>query len=135
MDSRLQMQFDHDILIHIHETDLNEGLFNVPEFVKRISGFVFMGRTGLTQLTFPAGIRIDDAAFYGCTSLRTLTLSEGAIIGNNAFHRCLNLTHLTLSEGVTIGESAFYCCTVLRQLIVPAGVRWLYPFKGRLCQQ
>ena len=85
----------------------------------------FKGCSGLTSLTFPAGItEIGDEAFEYCSGLTSLTLPDGITeIGSSAFFGCSGLTSLTLPAGITsIGDDAFYGCSGLTSITIPNGV-------------
>ena len=90
-----------------------------------IGSHAFLGCSGLTSLTLPAGITsIGSSAFYGCSGLTSLNLPAGITeISGSAFAGCSGLTSLNLPAGITsIGSYAFSGCSRLTSLNLPAGI-------------
>jgi len=90
-----------------------------------IGRYAFLGCSGLTSLTLPAGITsIGDDTFSGCSGLTSLTLPAGiTYIGQGAFGGCSGLTSLTLPAGITsIVDDTFSGCSGLTSLTLPAGI-------------
>ena len=100
----------------------------IPDTVTEIFDGAFQGRTGLTGITFGAGVKtIWWEAFQGCTALEVVNFNDGVeYIGYNAFKGCTSLRTVTLPESlVELGDSAFAGCTALKSAVVTGGVEYL----------
>lgn len=99
----------------------------VPEGVTEIGSQAFDEDQGyglLLSVKIPEGVKkIDDFAFVGCYHLKSVTLPETLEeIGDHAFSGCENLSDITLPSSLkTIGKNAFYN-TPLTKSIVPSTV-------------
>ena len=101
--------------------------FTIPDdgSVTTIGANAFWGRTDITSITIPAGVKsIDTTAFRGCTSLKSVTLPDTLIkIGGYAFSGCTGLTTVTIPSGMTsIGPYVFNKCTNLTSAMIPESV-------------
>jgi len=97
----------------------------LPDSVKSLGDFAFMGCSSLTDVTLPSGLTaLPAGTFVSCSYLYNVTLPEGLTsIGNDAFSYCTALTDIVIPAGVTeIAPSAFFGCSGLRQIEIPAGV-------------
>ena len=121
----------------------------IPEDVKGIGRYAFVGCTSLTSVIIPGSVQeISNHAFAGCSSLASVTISEGVKgiswyafegctsltsvtipgsvqeISNNAFDGCTSLTSVTIAEGVEeIGGGAFWGCMSLTSVTIPKSVK------------
>lgn len=101
--------------------------FTIPDdgSVTTIGANAFWGRTDITSITIPAGVKsIDTTAFRGCTSLTSVTLPDTLIkIGDYAFSNCTSLTSVTIPDSVTrLGQYVFQDCASLTTATVSAGL-------------
>lgn len=71
-----------------------EGLYSVPNGVKKIGTFSFSGCSGLTGVSIPTGVNeINDYAFEDCTGLTSIAIPSSVTkIGIHACNRCSNLS-------------------------------------------
>ena len=109
--------------------------FEIPEGVKTIGDYAFIGCSGITSIVIPEGVTtIGDSAFWYCTSLTSIVIPESVTtIGDYAFCDCKSLTSIVIPEGVTtIGWSAFSWCDSLTSIVIPEGVTTIgnYAFEG-----
>ena len=99
----------------------------IPEGVTEIGPQAFdedMGYGLLLSVKIPEGVKkIDDFAFVGCYYLKSVTLPQSLEeIGDHAFSGCENLSDITLPSSLkTIGKQAFYN-TPLTKSNVPSTV-------------
>lgn len=108
----------------------------IPDGIKSIEDYAFMGCSGLTSVTIPnSATSIGVSAFEGCSGLTSVTISNNVShINEAAFCDCSSLTSITLPGSVWyIGEYAFYGSTHLKTIyslsLAPpkiAGLKCLY---------
>ena len=94
---------------------------NIPNSVKDIGSFAFSGCTGLTSVNIPNSVtNIGIEAFSGCTGLTSVNIPNSVInIDFEAFAYCTGLTSLTIPNSNTrIGDGAFYRCKNLKSIII-----------------
>ena len=108
-------------------TRLTSVTFASDSQLTTIGGYVFENCTGLASVTIPNSVTsIGSSAFNGCTGLTGITFAPGSqltTISNGTFNGCNRLTSVTIPEGVTsIGNSAFNGCTRLASVTIPASV-------------
>ncbi len=127
------------------------GAYTIPDSVSYVErGSAFTGCAGLTKLTIPDSVIIQDESygfvslcdctglkevklpnylteigqdmFKGCSSLETVNIPESVVlIGQNAFEDCTSLKQLTLPEGLTtIEDWAFVNCKSLEHMNLPS---------------
>ncbi len=96
--------------------------------VVEIDSEAFRGRTDLTNVVLPDGVRrIGEGAFEGCSSLVSISLPNGLTrIEDYTFSGCENLSNISIPDSVVhIGESAFAGCANLRQIDFPDSVQYI----------
>jgi hypothetical protein len=86
--------------------------FEIPDCVKTINGYAFMGNTNLVSVTIPNSVsNIYSSAFSGCSSLKELDIpSSISEISSFAFYKCSGISQLRFEDGdleLEIGSSAF----------------------------
>ena len=97
----------------------------LPETVKRIGKYAFIGCTYLSFVDLPDGlVEIGENAFSNCAYLSSIDLPDSVeSIGESAFSGCSSLESLVIPDSVTeIGQYAFYVCTGLKSVEIPNGV-------------
>ncbi len=126
-------------------SDLEKGIFHIPESFKKIPARAFANAHKLTEIYIPDSVRslgeylfegctnlrevrlpshltsIPDGMFMGCRSLESVIIPKGVIeIGVNAFNGCINLKTIELPSGViSIKDRAFSGCTSLSGIRFP----------------
>lgn len=96
-----------------------------PDSLKEIGWYAFSGCTGLTELEIPDSVTtIDWFAFSDCTGLTHVTVGNSVTcVDASAFDGCTNLTTVTLGKNVSsIGWSAFKDCTKLSSINLPGSL-------------
>jgi len=98
----------------------------IEDDVTSIGIYAFGGCSGLTEVTFATGSKLEtigEAAFSDCFNLTTVTIPASVTtIGNNAFESCTGLTTITIPASVTsIGNGVFAGCSNLATMTVEAG--------------
>ncbi|MBQ7740229.1 MAG: leucine-rich repeat protein [Eubacterium sp.] len=89
-------------------TSLN-GDFVIKESCVSIAANALFGRSGLTSITIPNGVKsIGESAFYNCTGLIKITIpATTQRLGSSAFSGCNNLNEITIkSGGIDIYDSS-----------------------------
>ena len=99
----------------------------IEDDVTSIGDYAFGGCSGLTEVTFATGSKLEtigEAAFSDCFNLTTVTIPASVTtIGDYAFVRCGSLTTVTIPASVTtIGDYAFLGCESLTTVTIPASV-------------
>ena len=110
------------------------GAVVVPNTVKEIDGFAFVGCSQITSITLPAAVQnISGDMFCGCTGLAD---ENGfIIIGDTVYGYTGEATSVTLPDVVTkIGRKAFAGCAQLRSAIIPDSVIKIEPFAFSGCE-
>lgn len=85
---------------------------SIPNSVKTIGNFTFMG-CGLQNILIPSSVTsIGEAAFMGCGDLTDIMLPEGLMtIAANTFYKCYSLKTISIPNTVrSIGDWAFAGC-------------------------
>ena len=98
------------------------GDIHIPDGIKNIGMYAFMGCRNLKNVTIPSGITtIGRYTFSGCTSLESVTIPPGVIrIEEGAFSDCKHLNQITIPDSVTvIGRSSFTACEKLTNVKIP----------------
>lgn len=73
--------------------------------VQHVGDYAF-SESGLTQITIPAGVELDEKVFYSCKALTDATVASD--VPWAAFSGCSNLSCVTLADGChTVGPRAF----------------------------
>nr|WP_298624101.1 leucine-rich repeat domain-containing protein [uncultured Legionella sp.] len=119
------MKIEHGCLSDVSDSDIRNGVFEVPEGVTSIGNEAFMSCRSLTEIILPnSATSIGDGAFMSCISLIKMTLPNSVTsIGDGAFLDCTSLTEMTLSDSVTsIGDGAFKGCISLIKMTLPNSV-------------
>ena len=126
----------------VQETDKYVSIFKdcpltaveIRDTVDWIPSTLFMGCTGLTEITLPEGLSgIGNRAFFGCTGLTAVTIPESvAEIQPYAFADCTGITKLNYyAKNAVMGYDknefygAFTGCTLLTDVVVGEGVKKL----------
>lgn len=93
------------------------------------SGLSFIGEyafreSGLTSVTVPGNLTLEDGVFYDCERLETAALAgPPASLGIALFYSCSALTSVSLPEGlVSVPAYTFYLCESLRSVNIPGSV-------------
>ena len=97
----------------------------IPNTIKSIGRFSFLGCAGLTSVTIPNTIEcIGDYAFSGCTGLTSVMIpSSVKTIRDGAFSGCTSLTSFDMPNTVeSINHKVFYGCTGLSSFFIPSSV-------------
>ncbi len=102
----------------------------LPEDITEIGELAFAYATSLSEINFPASLRvIGEAAFTDCIKLTSDKLKFGdnlEKIGSQAFYQCLGLTDaIHLPESIkSIYDGAFYHCKIT-DINLPASLEYL----------
>ena len=107
----------------------------IPNGVKTIKAWAFMGRADITGVTIPHSvIELRENAFSECRNLSEVLISEGMkSIGNSAFSGCSKLTRIVLPSTITeIGTRAFDCCPLKNIDYNGTETQWNEVYKGSL---
>ena len=94
----------------------------LPNGLKRIGGFTFVGCENLESVLFPNSVQeIGEEAFSRCSKLRKLELPEGLTsIDTSAFLNCSALTSLFIPDSVEyLGHGLFENCESLVRAHLP----------------
>lgn len=97
----------------------------IPEGVRQMSAFAFSGCTSLTSVSLPSSLRtIAAACFSGCNSLKSIDIPDGVTnMGQNVFDNCASLQSVSLPSGLkTLPASMFRNCFALQSVSIPQGV-------------
>lgn len=110
----------------------------VPEGVDDIAPYAFAGRSKMTHIVLPAGIkRIGEKAFMGCSELRgmSMTANEGevsefnipygtVVIESSAFIGCTSIRNVNFPSTLeAIGKYAFASGMNLKAVYIPESVQ------------
>ena len=102
---------------------------NIPARVTYIGDRAFLGATGLEQITFEEGSKLEVIGFEtfaSATALQTIRIpARVKEISVEAFRNAISLTEVTFEEGSQlefIGDDAFNGATALQTIHIPAGV-------------
>ena len=107
------------------ETD-NMVSVSIPEGVKEILPFTFLGKRTLKRAVLPESLEmICEGAFCYCSALEDIQMGNGLkLIGKDAFWRCRSLRKILLPDTLqVIEESAFACCEGLEELSLPEDLK------------
>ena len=98
--------------------------FTVPEGVTEIAANAFAEKENLKTITLPQSLKcIREYAFMGCTQLGSITLPDCTYIGDGAFERCEMLTEIVIPEGIdSIQYATFFNCHALERVTLPQSV-------------
>lgn len=101
----------------------------IPDDVKSIGEFAFVGCSALTSINFPNGLEeIGVCAFAGTGLTKIIYPPSLKSIDDNAFGDCLGLTTINVPDGVTyINRDAFRNCRNLALISLPKSA---LPFEG-----
>lgn len=104
------MKIENNVLREVHNKDIKNGTFIIPDGVTEIAYNAFENCTGLTSIEIPDGVtRIGVEAFKNCKNLKSITIPESVTdIDEYAFSHCENLTNVNIPEDIMrIGKNAF----------------------------
>lgn len=107
------------------ETD-NMVSVSIPEGVKEILPFTFLGKRTLKRAVLPESLEmICEGAFCHCYALEDIQMGNGLkLIGKDAFWGCSSLRKILLPDTLqVIEESAFACCEGLEELSLPENLK------------
>lgn len=98
----------------------------IPEGIKEIDNVAFR-KCGITELTIPSSVkRIGGMSFRECESLETVIISEGAESMESAFYNCTKLSRVELPQSLTsIGSMAFLTCDSLKEVTISDNTEFL----------
>lgn len=98
----------------------------IPEGIKEIDNVAFR-KCGITELTIPSSVkRIGGMSFRECESLETVIISEGAESIESAFYNCTKLSRVELPQSLTsIGSMAFLNCDSLKEVTISDNTEFL----------
>ncbi len=98
----------------------------IPEGIKEIDNVAFR-KCGITELTIPSSVkRIGGMSFRECESLETVIISEGAESMESAFYNCAKLSRVELPQSLTsIGSMAFLTCDSLKEVTISDNTEFL----------
>lgn len=98
----------------------------IPEGIKEIDNVAFR-KCGITELTIPSSVkRIGGMSFRECESLETVIISEGAESMESAFYNCAKLSRVELPQSLTsIGSMAFLNCDSLKEVTISDNTEFL----------
>lgn len=98
----------------------------IPEGIKEIDNVAFR-KCGITELTIPSSVkRIGGMSFRECESLETVIISEGAESMESAFYNCTKLSRVELPQSLTsIGSMAFLNCDSLKEVTISDNTEFL----------
>lgn len=98
----------------------------IPNTIRGIGLYAFMGCSKLTSVTFEEGgsYGLPNNCFNNCTSLESITLPSWLeTIPNSCFRGDTKLSTVVFNEGLTyISQYAFYGCTALAEVSLPGTV-------------
>ena len=91
----------------------------IPEgAVTRIACAAFSGCNGLTEVTVPRGIELENSIFSKCENLEKATVYSP--LGTFMFENCKNLREVIIADDVAYIDSyAFRGCTALTEITIP----------------
>lgn len=106
------------------------GLVQIPEGVKNIGDYAFMGCNNMNEIIFPSTlVTIHTGAFMECKNLEKLDFSKCKnlkLIDRQAFQNCESIEKINLPDSLeTIGTAAFARSGLSGDLKIPNGVRKL----------
>ena len=105
--------------------------FTIPDngSIYRIDQSVFAGRSNLTEITIPEGVKtIDRKAFANCENLSKVKIPASVTwIGEGAFANCSNLKSFEIAGSNdsikrTIADGAFLDCVQLESFTIPKSI-------------
>lgn len=105
----------------------------IPDDVKSIGEFAFVGCSPLTSINLPIGLEEIGVCAFAGTGLTTIVFPPSLkSIDVNAFGVCLGLTNLNVPNGVTyISRDAFLGCRNLVLIRLPESAM---PFEGHFAE-
>ncbi len=97
------MDIKDKTLVRVYYDDIKDGIFIIPDGIKKIGNCAFKYCNSLKEITIPDSVKeIGEHAFYGCTFLKEITISNSVKeIGNFAFFHCTILKDVTVSSSLT----------------------------------
>lgn len=102
--------------------------YTVPDNVAEIGDSAFSSALNLTSVSMPESLRlINDYAFLGCHGIEELIIPDGVTeIGVQSISCCGSLTHLQLPESLRIiRKDAFFYNSSLTEIDLPDGIEFL----------
>lgn len=102
--------------------------YTVPDNVAEIGDSAFSSALNLTSVSMPESLRlINDYAFLGCHGIEEMIIPEGVSeIGVQSISFCGSLTHLQLPESLRIiRKDAFFYNSSLTEIDLPGGIEFL----------
>ncbi len=114
-------------LLNVFPEDINNGIVEIPEGVKKISNYAFQNLINLEKVIIPDSVtEIGTYVFSSCKNLKSIRLPKDLkIIRFGTFSECENLTEISLPEKLEeIHEDAFYK-TGLKEITLPDSVDFL----------
>lgn len=111
-DNNKYSTYGANVIVNKDTKELITGCYNssIPSEVETIGDFAFAAlELNNSKLTIPEGVKhIDNYAFMGAKITNLVLPQSLEIIGNSAFYMCLDLQKVEMKTGVTsIGEKAF----------------------------
>ena len=124
----------------------------IPEGVKEIPDYAFLGFNCITNIQFPSSLEaigecafvatfiqsveipdsvtyIGNGAFKSCIYLNDIKLSKGLKeISSDCFQQCLSLVSIEIPDNVERIDDAFYDCNNLKILTLPASIKYVDSF-------
>ena len=105
----------------------------IPNTIRGIGNYAFLGCTGLVSVTFDEGgsYALSDGCFSGCTSLTSVTMPDWLeTIPSLCFSSDTKLETVTFNEGLTyITKDAFRDCSAITEVTIPSTVTSVNGFR------
>jgi len=109
------MKIEKGILISVLESDIKDGVLNIPKKVKIISDNVCIGFESLKIVNAPNVTTIGNDCFFECNALTEFNAPNITTIGIYCFFECNALTEFNAPNVTTIGSYCFFECNALTE--------------------